>query len=221
MSYPAISLATASAYRHRHSQKRLQTARQPPIHPNSSPDHRFCNFLTPLPLSSRCLSVSTGGFGLKRESARSSTIEPERLPGQTSPYLASEGHTVRRKKRWSRKPPMLASTLPNPGWTWRLAPPATSDMSIRVRHRVVDGPTAIPESGDSAVGGHRRHEGAAGSSTGRGIIARCRGQPPPGQRLCQGYWQAGQDGRVGCPRLAQFAEAVRPALRPLVVTGGA
>ena len=66
MSYPAISLATATAYRHRRPPKRLQTARQPPIHPNSSPDHRFCNFLTPLPLSSRCLSVSTGGFGLDR-----------------------------------------------------------------------------------------------------------------------------------------------------------
>ena len=23
--------------------------------------------------------------------------------------------------------------------------------------------------------------------------------PPPGPGLCQGYWRAGQDGRVGCP----------------------
>ena len=28
-------------------QKRLQTARQPPVYPNSSPDHRACNPLTP------------------------------------------------------------------------------------------------------------------------------------------------------------------------------
>ena len=47
MSYPAISLATATAGRHRCPQKRLQTARQPPVYPNSSPDHRACNSLTP------------------------------------------------------------------------------------------------------------------------------------------------------------------------------
>ena len=52
MSYPAISLATATA------------ALQLPVYPNSSPDHRACNSLTPLPLSSRRLSVSTGGFGV-------------------------------------------------------------------------------------------------------------------------------------------------------------
>ena len=47
MSYPAISLATATVRRHRCPQKRLQTARQPPVYPNSSPDHRACNSLTP------------------------------------------------------------------------------------------------------------------------------------------------------------------------------
>ena len=47
VSYPAISLATATAGRHRCPQKRLQTARQPPVYPNSSPDHRACNSLTP------------------------------------------------------------------------------------------------------------------------------------------------------------------------------
>ena len=50
MSYPAISLATATVGRHRCPQKRLQTARQPPVHPNSSPDHRACNSLTPFRL---------------------------------------------------------------------------------------------------------------------------------------------------------------------------
>ena len=63
VSYPAISLTTAAAGRHRCPQKRLQTARQPPVYPNSSPDHRACNSLTPLPLSSRRPSVSIGGFG--------------------------------------------------------------------------------------------------------------------------------------------------------------
>ena len=47
MSYPAISLATATVGRHRCPQKRLQTARQPPVYPNSSPDHRACHSLTP------------------------------------------------------------------------------------------------------------------------------------------------------------------------------
>ena len=46
MSYPAISLSTATVGRHRCPQKRLQTARQPPVYPNSSPDHRACNSLT-------------------------------------------------------------------------------------------------------------------------------------------------------------------------------
>ena len=49
MAYPAISLSTATAGRHRCPQERLQTARQPPVYPNSSPDHRACNSLTPFP----------------------------------------------------------------------------------------------------------------------------------------------------------------------------
>ena len=64
VSYPAISLITATAGRQRRPQKRLQTARQPPVYPNSSPDHRACNSLTPPPLSSRPPSGSIGGFGL-------------------------------------------------------------------------------------------------------------------------------------------------------------
>ena len=50
---------------------------------------------------------------IKRGSSRPSTIDPERLPGHTSPYLASEGQTIRRQEIWSRKPPTSASTLPN------------------------------------------------------------------------------------------------------------
>ena len=41
------------------------TARQPPVYPNSSPDHRACNSLPPLPLSSRPPSGPIGGFGLR------------------------------------------------------------------------------------------------------------------------------------------------------------
>ena len=41
-----------------------QTAANLPVYPNSSPDHRACNSLTLLPLSSRRPSVSIGGFGL-------------------------------------------------------------------------------------------------------------------------------------------------------------
>ena len=37
---------------------------RPFIFPNSSPDHRVCNFLTPLPVSSRRPSLSIGGFEL-------------------------------------------------------------------------------------------------------------------------------------------------------------
>ena len=47
VSYPAISLATATTGRHRCPQKRLQITLQPPVYPNSSPDHHACNSLTP------------------------------------------------------------------------------------------------------------------------------------------------------------------------------
>ena len=49
MSYPAISLATATVGRYRCPQKRLQTARQPPVYPNSSP--RIIAPVTPSPPS--------------------------------------------------------------------------------------------------------------------------------------------------------------------------
>ena len=64
VSYPAISLTTASVGRQRCPRKRLQIALQLPAYPNSSPDHRACNSLTPLRPSSRRIYVSTGGFGL-------------------------------------------------------------------------------------------------------------------------------------------------------------
>ena len=66
--YPAISLATATVGRHRCPQKRLQTARQPPVYPNSSPDHRACNSLTPFRCPHAvhpCPSVDSGLYGAK------------------------------------------------------------------------------------------------------------------------------------------------------------
>ena len=72
MSYPAISLSTATVGRHRCPQKRLQTARQPPVYPNSSPDHRVCNSLTPFRCPHAvhsCPSVDSGlgnGYSLSQ-----------------------------------------------------------------------------------------------------------------------------------------------------------
>ena len=57
---PAISLTTATVGRHRRPPKPPADRRQPPIYPNSSPDHRVCYFLTPLPVSSRRPSVDSG-----------------------------------------------------------------------------------------------------------------------------------------------------------------
>ena len=63
VSYPAIWLATATLGRHRCPQKSLQTAPQPLVYPNSSPDHRAANSLTPFrcPHSVHpCPSVDSG-----------------------------------------------------------------------------------------------------------------------------------------------------------------
>ena len=74
------------ADRHWRPQKRLQTPRQPPVYPNSSLEHRPCNFLTPLPLSSRHPSVSIGGFGFRFQSGGG----PSRLcPPRASPGWSS------------------------------------------------------------------------------------------------------------------------------------
>ena len=87
MSYPAISLATATVGRHRCPQKRLQTARQPPVYPNSSPDHRACNSLTPFrcphPVHP-CPSVDSGLLGLFAQGH----ILLEYLPGIGKTLLA-------------------------------------------------------------------------------------------------------------------------------------
>ncbi len=73
MSYPAISLATATVGRHRCPQKRLQTARQPPVYPNSSSDHRACNSLTPFRCPHAvhpCPSVDSGLENAEQETIR-------------------------------------------------------------------------------------------------------------------------------------------------------
>ena len=65
MSYPAISLTTATVGRHRHPQKRLQTAADPASTRIRAPTIHVCYFLSPLPVSSPRPSLSIGGFGLK------------------------------------------------------------------------------------------------------------------------------------------------------------
>ena len=65
MSYPAISLTTATVGRHRHPQKRLQTAADPASTRIRAPTIHVCYFLSPLLVSSPRPSLSIGGFGLK------------------------------------------------------------------------------------------------------------------------------------------------------------
>ena len=67
VSYPAISLTTASVGRLAVPPKagRCRSPSDFPPTPNSSPNHRACNSPSfPLPLSSRRIYVSTGGFEL-------------------------------------------------------------------------------------------------------------------------------------------------------------
>ena len=68
VSYPAISLTTATVGRHRHPQKRLQTAADPASTRIRAPTIHVCYFLSPLPVSSPRPSLSIGGFGLKSSS---------------------------------------------------------------------------------------------------------------------------------------------------------
>ena len=71
--------------------------RQPPVYPNSSPDHRACNFLTPLPLPSRRPSVSTGGFGLICNCPVPGTIFSDFLPGMGYTGRQNRLHLVTEK----------------------------------------------------------------------------------------------------------------------------
>ena len=85
MSYPAISLTTATVGPHRRPQKRLQTARLPPIYPNSSPDHRACNFLTPFRCPHAvhpCPSVDSGLKGAETLNYLATSPEVEGVTGK-------------------------------------------------------------------------------------------------------------------------------------------
>ena len=46
-------------------ERRYDLDSQPPVYPNSSPDHRACNSLTPFRCPHRRPSLSIGGFGLR------------------------------------------------------------------------------------------------------------------------------------------------------------
>ena len=85
------------------------TARQPPVYPNSSPDHRACNSLPPLPLSSRPPSGSIGGFGLthppdirRSPQTRASPVREclllRALPAISPCATSTEGHKVSRRR---------------------------------------------------------------------------------------------------------------------------
>ena len=65
VSYPAISLTTATVGRHRHPPKRLQIAADPASTRIRAPTIHVCYFLSPLPVSSPRPSLSIGGFGLR------------------------------------------------------------------------------------------------------------------------------------------------------------
>ena len=56
---------------------------------------------------------------------------------------------------------------------------------------------------------------AIGGSSGSCGAARSRRQPSSGSRLRQGHRDSGKDRRLGRGRLAHFADAVRPSVRPL------
>ena len=93
MSYPAISLATATVGRHRCPHKRLHTARQPPVYPNSSPDHHACNSLTPFRCPHAvhpCPSVDSGLEESKAEAA-------EERSEQTRSFVRTVKAAARRK----------------------------------------------------------------------------------------------------------------------------
>ncbi len=73
--------------------------RQPPIYPNSSPDHRVYYFLIPLPVSSRRTSVSIGGFGLSQKSSEWPVVKDYFCPRQASP-TACQGYEGIVCRRW-------------------------------------------------------------------------------------------------------------------------
>ena len=93
MSYPAISLTTATVGRHRHPQKRLQTAADPASTRIRAPTIHVCYFLSPLPVSSPRPSLSIGGFGLREQVL--ACLRQNWSPEQVAGRLALEaGRTV-------------------------------------------------------------------------------------------------------------------------------
>ena len=89
--------------------RRLKTVRRPPIYPKT-PGHLPCSSLThPLPLSSRRLSVSFGGFGLKPDHV---AIDVE---FETAGAVEIEGAWV----------PSLSSVDPGQKWSLDFVPERT------------------------------------------------------------------------------------------------
>ena len=96
MSYPAISLATATVGRYRCPQKRLQTARQPPVYPNSSP--RIIAPVTPSPPSAALTpSIPVHRWIRAKEAAKYGSIKgriAREFPGDRQRYMEEKSPYV-------------------------------------------------------------------------------------------------------------------------------
>ena len=99
MSYPAISLTTATVGRHRHPQKRLQTAADPASTRIRAPTIHVCYFLSPLPVSSPRPSLSIGGFGLSIRPQKEG-VDGEQLRGKPGLYLLPRAWIFMSKGAW-------------------------------------------------------------------------------------------------------------------------
>ena len=81
-------------------QKRRQIARQPPVYPNSSPDHRACNSLTPPS------TVLTPSIRVHRWIRAKQWKRPPK-----GPYPAGRAGTGHLSRSWGARARLLAATI--------------------------------------------------------------------------------------------------------------
>ena len=118
VSYPAISLTTATVGRHRHPQKRLQTAADPASTRIRAPTIHVCYFLSPLPVSSPRPSLSIGGFGLKDHPLRPNRRDHEgqRRSGHQGRTPEQQQDHGGQQRRWPAAPPAATSSRSSAPW---------------------------------------------------------------------------------------------------------